>query len=101
MISVALCTSLAACQQSFSLSKKRSFAFAENQQGMSYEGTAVKAPPSTRRRRMRPPMSHQNSHSSADERLWQADLEAQRSIWSTRERTIIAGMENNVGKGGD
>ena len=67
---------------------------------MSYEGTPVKAPPCTRRR-MRPPTPQQNSHSSADERQWQADMEAQRSIWSTRERTVIAGMENHLDRSAD
>ena len=69
---------------------------------MSYEGTPVKAPPSTRRRMM-PPTPQQISHSSTDERQWQSDLglEAQRSIWSSRERTVIAGMENDLEKSDD
>ena len=41
---------------------------------MSYEGTPVKAPPNTRRRLM-PPTPQQSSHSSTEERQWQADLE--------------------------
>ena len=40
--------------QSFSFSKERSFVCAENQRETSYEGSPVKAPPSTRRR-MTPP----------------------------------------------
>ena len=43
----------------------------------------------------------ENLNSSADERKWQADMEAQRSIWSTRVRTVIAGMENYVDKSAD
>ena len=83
--------------QSFSFSKKCSFVCVENQGEMSYEGTPVKAPPRTRRRMM-PPTPQQNSNSSTDESHWQADLEAQQSIWSTRERTVIAGMENYLDK---
>ena len=89
-------------RQSFSLQKKRSIGRAENQGKMSFEGTPVKAPPSTRRRMM-PPTPQQCSYSSieassTDERQRQADLEAQRSIWSTRERKEIAGMENYLDK---
>ena len=67
---------------------------------MSYEGTPVEAPASTRRRMM-PPTPQQISHSSTDERQWQSDLEAQLSIWSTRERTVIARMENYLDKSDD
>ena len=70
--------------QSFSFSKKRSIVCAENQGEMSYEGTPVKGPPRFRRRMM-PPKPQQISHSSTDERQWQADVEPQRSIRSTRE----------------
>ena len=59
---------------------------------MSYEGTPVKAPPNTRR------MMQQSSHSSTDERQWQAKMEVQGSIWSARERTAIAMMENYLDK---
>ena len=64
----------------------------EKQGEMSYEGSPMKAPP-TYRRRMMPPTPQQFSLSSADESQWQADLEAQRSIWSGRERRVIAAME--------
>ena len=36
-----------------------------------------------------------------DERQWQADLEAQRSIWSTLERRVVAAMENYLDKSDD
>ena len=42
---------------------------------------------------MMPPTPQQLSLSSTDESQWQADLEAQRSIWSARERRVIAAME--------
>ena len=74
--------------QSFPFSNKRSFVCAENQGEMSNEGSPVEAPPSTRRRMM-PPTPQHISHSSTDERQWQADLEAQQSIWSTRERRVL------------
>ena len=45
------------------------------------------------RKRMMPPTPQQFSLSSTDESQWQADLEAQRSIWSARERRVIAAME--------
>ena len=48
-----------------------------------------------------PPTPQQISHSSTDESQWQADLEAQRSIWSTLERTVIAGMEKYLDKSDD
>ena len=60
--------------QSFSFSKKRSIVGEDNRGEMSYEETPVKAPPNTRRRMM-PPMPQQNSHSSTDERQWQAEIE--------------------------
>ena len=50
---------------------------------------------------MLPPTPQEISHSSTDERQWQAELEAQRSIWSTRERTVIAGMENYLDNSDD
>ena len=86
--------------ESFSFYTKRSIVCAENQGEMSYEVTPVKAPPSTRRRMM-PPTPQQFSRSSTDERQWQADLEAQRSIWSTRERMVISGLENYLEKSDD
>ena len=60
-------------------SKKRTFICAENRGEMSYEGSPVKAPPRTRRTMM-PPTPQQISH------------------WSTRERRVVAGMENNLDK---
>ena len=44
--------------QFFSFSKKRSIVWVENREEMSYEGTPVKAPP-TSRRRMMPPTPQQ------------------------------------------
>ena len=86
--------------QSFPFCKKRSIVCAENQGEMSYEGTPVKAPPSTRRRMM-PPTPQQIWLFSTDESQWQADLEAQRSIWSTRERRVIAAIEKFLDKSDD
>ena len=83
--------------QSFSFSKKRSSVCAENQGEMSYEGSTVKALPSTRRRMM-PPTPQQISLFSTDESQWQADLEAQQSIWSTKQRSVIAAMEKWPGR---
>ena len=59
--------------QSFSFSNKRSVVLEENREEMSYEGTPVKAPPNTRRR-MVPPTPQQSSHSSTEERQWQAEM---------------------------
>ena len=39
-------------------------------------------------------MLQQISFSSTNERQWQADLEEQRSIWSSQERKVIAAVEN-------
>ena len=44
--------------------------------------------------------AQQSSHSSTDDRQWQADLEAQ-SIWSTRESRVIAGLKSYLDKGDD
>ena len=52
--------------QSFSFSKKRNFACAENQEDMNYEGTPVKAPPCPERRMMTP-LPQQSSFSSMEE----------------------------------
>ena len=60
--------------QSCSFSKKRSIVWEEHREQMSYEGAPVKAPPNTGRRMM-PPTPQQRSHSSTDERQWQADKE--------------------------
>ena len=64
---------------------------------MSYERSPVKAPSSTGRRMM-PPTPQQISQSLTDESQWQADLKAQRSIWSTRERRVTTGMEGYLDK---
>ena len=74
-------------------SKNRSIVLEENRGEMSHAVTPVKARPNTRRRMM-PPTPQQSSHSSTDERQWQAEMEVQGSIWSARERTVIAMMEN-------
>ena len=65
----------------------------ENQGEMSYEGTLVKAPQATRVRMM-PPTPQKGSHPLIEGMQWQAELEAQGSIWSARERNVIANMEN-------
>ena len=83
--------------RSLSCSKKRSIVLQGNRGGMSYEGAPVKTPPNTRRR-MLPPTQQQSSHSSTDERQWQAEMEAQGSIWNARESTVIARMENHLDK---
>ena len=83
----------------FSFSNKRSIVCAENKGEMSYEGTPVKVPPSTRRRMM--PPTQQISHSSTDVSQWRADLEAQQSIWSTRERLVIAAMNDYLDNSDD
>ena len=57
------------------------------------ERLPVKKPPGTRRRMMPP-----TSHSLMDESQWQADLEAQQSIWSARERSVIVGMQDYLDK---
>ena len=83
--------------QSFSLSKKRSSVLEESQGEMGYEGSPVKARSNTRRRIM-PTTPQQISFSSTDASQWQADLEAQPSIWSTRERRVPAAMDNYLDK---
>ena len=45
-----------------------------------------------------PPTPQQTSHSLMDESQCQADLEAQQSIWSARERRVIAGMQDHLDK---
>ena len=59
---------------------------------MSYEGTPVKAPP-TSRRRMMPPTPQQSSYSSIEAMQWQTEMEVQGSSWNASERTDIAEME--------
>ena len=77
--------------QSSSFSKKRSIVWVENQDEMSYEGTPVKAPP-TSRRRMLQPTPQQSSHSSIEDMQWQT-AEVQGSSWNARERKVIARTE--------
>ena len=67
---------------------------------MSFEGTPEKASPATRRRKM-PSTPQQGSHMLIEEMQWQADMEAQGSIWSARERTVIARIENYLDKSYD
>ena len=86
--------------QSFSFYKKRSSVWEENQGEMGYKGSPVKAPPNTRRWIMSP-APQQISFSSTDESQWQADLEEQPSIWSIRERRVIAAIENYLDKSED
>ena len=59
---------------------------------MSYEGTPVKAPP-TSGRRMMPPTPQQSSYSSIEAVQWQIEVEDQGSGWNARDRTFIAQME--------
>ena len=86
--------------QSFSFSEKRSVVLEENREEMSFEGTPEKASPATRRRKMLP-TPQQGSHPLFEEMQWQADMEAQGSIWSARERTVIARIENYLDKSDD
>ena len=72
----------------FSFSKKRAHCCTSTQEEMRYERTQVKAPPLSRRRRMRPPTPLQNSNSSFGEEQGRFEVEDQ--MWSARERTIIA-----------
>ena len=85
--------------QPLSFSNKRSIVCAENKGVMSDEGTPAKAPSSTRRRMM--PPTQQISHSSTDVSQWRADREARQSIWSTRERLVIAAMEDYLDNSDD
>ena len=50
---------------------------------------------------MMPPTPQQSSHSSMEEMQGQAEMEVQGSMWSARERTVIAEMENNLDKSDD
>ena len=77
--------------ESFSFSRKRPVVCAKKQQDMSYEGTPVKAPPTSRR--MMPPTPQQSSYSSIEATEWQTEMEDQGSGWNARERTVIANME--------
>ena len=76
----------------FSFSKRRSLVCVENQGNRSYEGTPEKAPPASRRRTM-PHTPQQSSHSSIEAMQWQNEMEDQESLWSARERSVVARME--------
>ena len=62
---------------------------------MSYEGTPVKATP-TSRRRMMLATPQQSSRSSIEGMQWQTEMEVQRSSRNARERTVIARMEQHL-----
>ena len=47
-----------------------------------------------------PPTPQQRS-SSIEETQWQKEMEVQRRIWSTRERKVIAALENHLDESGD
>ena len=82
--------------QSFSFSKKRQAACVENQEGMSSEGTPVKAPPASRRKIM-PPTPQQSLQSSSEATQLQTEVEDQEfegeHRWTARDRTVVARME--------
>ena len=46
-----------------------------------------------------PPTPQQSSHSSTEERQWQAERGVRESFWSARERTVIVKMESYLDKG--
>ena len=50
---------------------------------------------------MMPPTPQQSSHSSTEEMQWQEEMEVQARIWSARERTVIAKMENYLDNNDD
>ena len=77
--------------QSSPFFKKRSIVWVEKEE-MSYEGTPVKATP-TSRRRMMLPTPQPSSRSSIEDMQWQTEMEVQRSSRNARERTVIARME--------
>ena len=64
---------------------------------MRYEGSPVKAPPSSRRTMMLP-TPQPSSYPSIDETQWQTELEVQRSTCIAREPTVIARMESYLNK---
>ena len=72
---------------SFSFSKKRALCHTSTQEEMRYEGSQVKAPPITRRRKT-PPAPLQNSYTS-----FEREQEEEGRGWNARERTIIARMK--------
>ena len=47
------------------------------------------------------PTPQQGSHPLIEEMQWQAEMKVQGSIWSARERTVIAKMENCLDKSDD
>ena len=47
------------------------------------------------------PTPQQGSHPLVEKMQWQAEMEAQGSIWSALERTVIANMENYLDKSDD
>ena len=81
--------------QSSSLSKKRAYCWTVSQEGMRYESSPVTAPPLSRRRMM-PPTPQQSSQSSIEEVQRQIEVEDQ--IWTAREKTVIARMEQYLEK---
>ena len=86
--------------QSSSFSKKRSFVWADSQEETRHERSPVKAPPPSRRRLM-PPTPQQRSYPSIEETQWQKEMEVQRRNWSTRERKVIAALENHLDESDD
>ena len=73
--------------QSFSFTKKRAHCCTDTREEMRYEGSQVKAHPSSRRR-MTPPTPAQNSYSSFVRDHGRYEEEGRG--WNARERTIIA-----------
>ena len=91
--------------QTFSFFRKRQAVCAEDQEGMNYEGTPVKAPPASRRKIM--PTPQQSSYSSIETVQWQTEVEDQESgsyekefegqhRRNVRDRTVIARMEQHL-----
>ena len=82
--------------------RKRQAVCAEDQEGMNYDGTPVKAPPASRRKIM--PTPQQSSYSSIETVQWQTEVEDQESgsfekefegqhRRNARDRTVIGRME--------
>ena len=67
--------------------KKRAHSCAVMQEEVRYEGSPVKVPPLSRRRKM-PPTPLQNSYLSFGEE--QEHIEVEGQMWSAKDRTIIA-----------
>ena len=76
--------------QSFSFSKKRAHSWTVPQEEMRYGSSSAEAFPPSRRRMMQLTPVHR-SHSLYEERQRQIEVEDQ--IWSARDRTIIAQIE--------